>query len=462
MDITIDQTNLHRALRFVGRAVATRATLPILTSVLLQAEQDGVRLTGTDAEIGAVTTAAAQVAAPGRVAVQARLFAEYVAQLPAEPVRLTLDPAKPRLQVRCGRYTARFATVDPEEFPPLPRVEGATALPLDARQLRDGLARVALAAARDESRPVLTAVCFKSTPDGLTLTAADGFRLARVRLVGVIAGSSAESRAPAAEEPTPDQPGAQGGQGAHGTPEASANADILVPARAAHEFVRLLGDGGGGAAVLYILPERRGVYLRAGEAALYARLIEGTFPDVERVIPRGGACRVTVETGALRQAVGVAALFSGSMQGRPVRLDAGSDALRLTARGDETGDAESEIPAKVRGDPQAVSLSTPLLSDILGVADGQLALELNGPLSPVVVREVGRAENDDLWVVMPMHVAQAAEPTRPAARAAATEPAAEPTPEATPELAPQPVASTPADTPAPAVPAVPAVPELAA
>src|SRR5437773_6500804 len=108
MDVTIEQTSLYRALRFVGRVVATRTTLPVLTNVLLHAESDGVRLTGADSEIGAVTTVAAAVAVPGRAAVPARLFADYAAQLPAETVRLTLDPAKPRLQVRCGRYTAGF------------------------------------------------------------------------------------------------------------------------------------------------------------------------------------------------------------------------------------------------------------------------------------------------------------------------------------------------------------------
>src|SRR4051812_28009640 len=95
MDVTIEQTSLSGALRFVGRAVASRTTLPVLTNVLLHAESDGVRLTGADGEIGAVTTVAAAVAARGRAAVPARLFADYAAQLPADPVRLTLDPAKP-------------------------------------------------------------------------------------------------------------------------------------------------------------------------------------------------------------------------------------------------------------------------------------------------------------------------------------------------------------------------------
>ena len=430
MDVTIEQTSLHRALRFVGRAVATRAMLPVLTNVLLHAESDGVRLTGADGEIGAVTTVAAQVAAPGRAAVPARLFAEYAAQLPTEPVLLTLDPAKPRLQVRCGRYTAGFATADPDEFPPLPRVEGAIRLPLDARQLREGLERVALAASRDETRPVLTAVSFKCGTDGLTLTAADGFRLARVRLPGVFPGGSAADAGPA------------GQAGPAALPQ-----DVLVPARAAREFVRLLGDAD--ATELYLLAEGRGVYLRAGEAALYARLIEGTFPDVERVIPRNATVHATVETAALRQAVGVAALFGGSTQGRPVRIEAVPDGLRLVARGDETGDAESDIPAIVEGEPQAVALSTTLLDDILGAATGrELRLEWNGPLSPVVVREVGREETDDLWVVMAMHVA---EPARFAAHRDSTHTVAA-APEAQPEAQPPP-------SPVPAAVATPQSPQ---
>jgi DNA polymerase-3 subunit beta len=367
MDLTVDQAALSRALRLVARVAPVRPTLPILQMVLLDAEPGWLRLTATDAELAMTTAVPADVANPGRVAIPARLLGEYVAQLPAEPVRLALDPARQRVRAGCGSFVATLATADPDEFPALPAADERSAHDLDAGRLRRALERVACAAARDESRPVLSGVLFDFGAEGLTLAAADGFRLARTRL-----------------------------------PEAAAAPQqLLVPARAVAEFARLLADAQ--AARLLLTPDGRGVWLAAGETALYARLIEGRFPEIERVIPQECRTRVTVETVALRQAVRVAGLFS-SGDVRPVLLEAMHDRLRVTARGAETGEAESALSASLEGDLQAVSLNTRLLADLLdAVAADRLELRWTSPQAPVVVREASPADEADLAVVMPLH-----------------------------------------------------------
>ncbi|HZS01210.1 MAG TPA: DNA polymerase III subunit beta [Chloroflexota bacterium] len=367
MDLTVDQGALSRALRLVARVAPMRPTLPILQMVLLAGEPGRLRLTATDAELAMTTVIPAEVASDGRVAIPARLLGEYVAQLPAQPVRLTLEAARHRVRAACGSFVANLATADPDEFPALPTADEQSARDLDAGRLRRALERVAVAAARDESRPVLSAVLFDFGAEGLTLAAADGFRLARTRL-----------------------------------PDATATAQqLLVPARAVAEFARLLAETE--AARLLLTPDGRGVLLAAGETALYARLIEGRFPDVERVIPQEGRTRVTVDTAAFRQAVRVAGLF-GSGDVRPVLLEAMPDRLRVTARGAETGETESALPAALEGEPQAVSLNTRLLADLLdAVATDRLELRWQSPQTPVVVREVEPADEVDVAVVMPLH-----------------------------------------------------------
>ena len=121
----------------------------------------------------------ADVTHPGRTAAPARLLAEYVAQLPSEPLRLVLDSPGKRLRATCGRFDAGLSTADPDEFPVLPPADQSTALDLDANHLRRAIERVAFAAARDDSRPILAAVLFELGEHGLTIAAADGFRLAR-------------------------------------------------------------------------------------------------------------------------------------------------------------------------------------------------------------------------------------------------------------------------------------------
>lgn len=366
MELTIDQSALSRALRLVARVAPARPTLPILQMVLLAAEPGLLRLTATDAELALTTVVAADVAAEGRVAIPARLLGDYVAHLPGEPVRLSFEPQRQRVRAACGPFVAALATADPDEFPAFPTTDERAAVELDAGRLRTAIERVAFAAARDESRPVLSGVLFDFGADGLTLAAADGFRLARARL-----------------------------------PEATAAPQqLLVPARAVAECARLLADAE--ATRLLPAPDGRGVALVAGTSVLYSRLIEGRFPEIERLIPQDCATRVTVETAGFRQAVRVAGLFNTG-EARPVLLEATPDRLRLQARGAETGEAASELPASLEGEPQAVVLNTRLLADLLdAVAGERLELRWTSPQAPVVLREVDRADGADLWLLMPL------------------------------------------------------------
>ncbi len=366
MDFTVDQASFARALRLVGRVAPTRTTLPILQTVLLEGEFGRLTLTATDVELGISTTLAARVEAPGRTAIPARLLADYVSQLPTEPLRLAREGAHKRVRVSCGRFVANLAVSDPEEFPSFPPIDESHSLDLDANRLREAIERVVFAAARDDSRPVLTAVLFDLGPNGLTLAAADGLRLARVRL-----------------------------------PEATGDPwQLLVPARAVAECARLLS--GADAVRLLATPDARGIYLATKDTRLFTRLVEGRFPDIERVIPQNWRTRVTVEAASLRQTVRVAGLFGGG-DARPVLLDAAPGQLRLLARGDETGDAKSELPATLEGEPQAVVLNTRLLADLLEAPrSSHLELNWTSPQTPVMVREVGEPGSPDLWITMPM------------------------------------------------------------
>ncbi|MGD9894804.1 MAG: DNA polymerase III subunit beta [Dehalococcoidia bacterium] len=367
MDVTLDHAALSRALRLVSRITPTRPTLPILQMVLLTGEPGRLRLTATDVELAMTTAVVADVASPGCVAIPARLLGDYVAQLPVAPVRLTFDAERGRVRVACGQFVANLATADANEIPTFPAIDQRTVLELDAGRLRTAVERVAFAAAHDESRPALSGVLFDFGASGLTLAATDGFRLARA-----------------------------------GVPEAmSAARQLLVPARAVAEFARLLADAP--VARLLLAADGRGVTLVVGETMLSTRMIEGRFPDVEREIPQEWRSRVTVDTVAFRQAVRVASLF-GSGDARPVVIEAAANRLRLQARGDETGDAEGELEASLEGEAQAVALNTRLLADVLDTATGErLELRWSSPQTPVVLREAGRADEIDLWVVMPLY-----------------------------------------------------------
>lgn len=371
MELTVDQAAFARALRAAGRAIGARSYLPILQTVLLEATPGRVTLTATDLELAAVTGVAADVTAPGRVAAPARLLADWVAGLPTEPVRLTVEPGKGRLRARCGRSTATLAAQDADDFPVVAPVEDARVLALDGRRLGRALARVLPAASRDEGRPALTAVRFTMGPDGLRLAAVDGFRLAQAALPEIVGEETWQ---------------------------------LLVPQRAAAEFARVAGEGG--TARLAPTADGRGAWLTVGETAIFARLVEAPFPLIDGLVPRAWRTRVTVGTDDLRRALKLAASFGGGEQ-RPAVLDAAPGGLVLRSPDDGAGEGETALGAAVEGEPSRVAVNLRLLADLLATADAPtLALAWESPAHPIVVRQVGAGETPaaDLWLVMPLHL----------------------------------------------------------
>ena len=378
LDLTVEQGDLARALRLVGRAAPSRSSLPILGHVLLDAAPGRLTLTATDLSLALMAAIPGDVARPGRVALPAELLGNYAAHLPAGAVRLTGEPDTGRVRAARGRASARLAALEASAFPSLPMPDLETALALDARALRRALARAVPAVARDESRPVLGAILFAVGREGLTLAAADGVRLARTWL-------------PA---------------------RADEDRQVLVPARAASEATRLLGDDD--TARLVVLPDDRGLWLVAGAAGLYTRLVAGPFPDVAALIPGEWRTRVTVGRAALLAALRRAELFGQERPGaRPVVLSAMIGRLRVGAWGAELGETDSEIAADLEGAPERIALDTRLLVDLLAsVGGGRLALSWRGPEGALVVREVGETvgagdvPRADLWLVMPLHEPQ--------------------------------------------------------
>ena len=377
MDIRVDQPALSRALRLVGRAVPSRPTIPSLAGIVLAAEGPAVTLAATDLDLALVTRVPAEVAVPGRLALPARLLAEFVAELPPESVRMTLDPARARLRVVGGRASASLALLDLEAFPKLPEPDPSLTVECPADALRTALGRVVFAAGDDPGRPTLGGILFDLSSERLDLVATDGFRLAR---------SHAPLAFPAARR-------------------------AIVPARAAGELLRILAEAK--TASLALAEGGNALVATTGPTTLTCRLIEGAYPDVERVIPREWRTRVSVETTAFRRTIRLLSVFGDRHEARVLYLSAEANMLRLRARGDASGDAETEIEAEVEGDLQAIALNAGLLPDLLdAVSSERLVLEWESHLRPFLIREApkdGGAEGQstDVWLLMPLHTPQA-------------------------------------------------------
>ncbi len=372
MRLSCLQENLSKCLGIVGRAVATRTTLPVTNNVLLATEQSRLRLSATNLEIAISCWLGSMVEEEGAITVPARLLTEFVNSLPSEKIDLAL--ADHTLELKCARFEARISGIDAEDFPPIPKISGGMTYQIEPDALRLAINQVVFATASEDTRPVLTGVCAEFEDDTLTLAAADGFRLAvhKAPLIG-----------PAKEK-----------------------VEIIIPGRSLSELNRLLADQREPIEIA-VSQNKSQVLFRMKDVELVSQLIQGTFPNYRQLIPASYSTRAVISTPEFLRATKTSAIFARDGSGI-VRLqitpDGGaSGKVSVSARSEQIGDNVGEIDAKVEGEAAKIAFNGKYLTDVLGVIhEGEIALETTTPSSPGVIRPLG-ADNY-VHIIMPMFV----------------------------------------------------------
>jgi DNA polymerase-3 subunit beta len=375
MKLSCLQENFNRGLSIVGRAVATRTTLPITNNVLLAAEEGRLKLVATNLEMAISCWIGAKIEEEGTITVPARLLTEFISSLPSDTIAISLSPQTKTLGLKCARFEARISGVDAKDFPPIPSVDEGITTSVEVEALRQGINQVVFAAATEESRPVLTGVCTQFEGSTLTLAAADGFRLAVFKL-------------PIAKP-------------------VSQKTEVIVPARTLAELNRLMTDQEE-AVNITLNPNKSQVLFRLKSTELVSQLVQGTFPNYAQLIPKSYNTRVIVSVADFLRATKTASIFARDGSGI-VRLviTPGSEMspgrLSVSARSEEIGDDVGEIDATVEGADAKIAFNGKYLTDVLSVLhESQVALETTNPSSPGLIRPVG-TENYT-HVVMPMFV----------------------------------------------------------
>jgi len=380
MRLTCLPEDLNAGLATVGRVVAPRSTLPVLGNVLLATEGGQLKLAATNLELTVICWVGAKVEEEGAITLPARLLADYVGLLSAgEPLNFELKAKKANLS--CGRFEANISGIDAEEFPAIPSVSGSISLKIPAPRLKEAIGQVVFAAAPDDSRPVLAGVLMTVGGGKLTLAAADGFRLA-VRKVDL------------GDAEVPDL-------------------SMIVPAKALTEVARGLPNDEEVEVEIAVTADQSQVLFRHRQAEVVSRLIEGQFPDFNRIIPQNSKTRVTLQTADFLRATKAAQVFArdNSMIVRLnlVPAEGGDEALgRVTvaATSAEIGDNTGDVDASVEGEAMQVAFNGRYLRDALEALDAQQAfLEVTGPASPGLIRPAS-GPNGYIQVIMPMHVAR--------------------------------------------------------
>jgi len=374
MKLSCLQENLKRGLAIVGHAVAGKSTLPVLSNILIATDEGRLKLAATNLEVGITCWIGAKIDEEGAITVPAKLLSDVVGGLPNDKIVLELDARTQTLNLTCARFEANIKGIEADEFPVIPTIadrEPTATFPPDL--LRETVEQVAFAAAPDDTRPVLAGVLMRLKGTTATFAAADGFRLS-VRTI---------------ELPEPAQ-----------QPQ-----DVIVPARALLELARIIGDVEGNVEVT-ITPSGGQVLFHTESMDLVSRLIDGKFPDFERIIPAQSATRTVLDTQELAKAVRLASYFAtASANIVKLTIEPGGELspgkLTISSNAAEVGNNKGALDGMIHGEGGQLALNVRFLAEAVGaIKTPQIAIETQTAQHPGVFRPVGA--DGYIHIVMPM------------------------------------------------------------
>ena len=399
MQMTCTQKQLVRGLSIVNRAVATRTTQPILTHILLEAGENGLRLVATNLEISVQCWIEADVQQAGAATVPARLLTDFVRSLPDEPVSLAYKPDTQTMHVRCARMDAKIKGMAAADFPAVPHMPDA-GVPLDLEAMQPALDveldnlsvsrmidQVAFAASTDTFRPALSGILTQWQNGRFSLAATDGYRLC-VRAMPL----PSDSQAPA-------------------------DMQLIIPAKSFMEVAKISGESDRTQPIRLYMQDREKAQLLFGMQGLAngvqrievaTQLINASFPSYQAIVPTTHKTRMVVPTEALHQAIRIASLFAkdnaNRVQVQVSRSDDHTIGMRIVSADGEQGTTVNELEADVSGPDIDIAFNAQYLLDLLTqVLEEEIVIEASEKTRPCALYPQGQNKDDFLYVVMPMH-----------------------------------------------------------
>ncbi len=366
MKVSCTQENLLRGLNVVARLVGARATLPVLNNILIKTKNGRLTLAATDLEIGISTWIGAKVDKDGAVTCPARLLAEFTSTNTDKTIGIELKDAT--LHLESEHFKANIKGIDASEFPLIPEVKEGVTIEIAAADLRDAIIKTVFAAALDETRPVLAGVCLKITAGKMKMVATDSYRLAEktVNLLG----------------------------------KAGRDFNIIVPQRTLAEIGRLLDES---IEKVTIKVGENQVHFKLGPTEVISRLIEGSFPDYEQIIPQNINTKTEVGLLEFTNAIKMASFFARESANNIKLVLKKPKSLKVVAVSPQLGDNISELEAPISGEEIEIAFNAKFILDALAVTDSKsVNLELAGPLSAGAIRP--SKDPNYLYIIMPLRM----------------------------------------------------------
>jgi DNA polymerase-3 subunit beta len=368
MKVRIKQEDLFRVLSLVTGVVPTSSAIPVLSNLLLETEGENLKISATDLDISVISSVACEVGKQGAITVAAKRLQEIVRELPDEDIDMKVDGEK--ISITCSRSTFRMMGMEKEQFPKIADLAKEKKIKLSGEILEKMIKRSAYSVAKDDTRPVLSGVLWELGSAEIAMVGTDGHRLSRMAAAGDFGISEDQS--------------------------------VIVPPKALTQIQRLIGPGD----EVEVAIDKAFVGFFVGGTAVYARRIEGTFPNYKQVIPKSNPNIMSIDRSDLTSATRRVSLLADSKTHK-IKMHLGKDGVKLTASTPDLGEAEEELQATYDGEDMVVGFNASYIIDVLKTTESEsIRFELGTPVGATILKPAEEPEGETyMCLVMPLRLA---------------------------------------------------------
>lgn len=364
MKLQVVQEDLKKAITIVSRFSTTKSQIPVLSNLLLSASSNKLSISATNLEISANFKIGAKVEEEGKITASAKSLLEVVSNL--NPGVIRLESKKESLIIKAENFKSNLLGINASDFPEVPSKIPERFLDIPFGLLTNSLSKVVFASSYDETKPVLTGVLFFLEEGKLGLVATDGYRLSFTNLEGVF------------------------------TPLFK---KIIIPRFIFNELPRINSDE---KLIFSFEPKNNLVIFKTRDAVFSSRIIEGDYPDFQKIIPKGFRTKVLVDKYDLLRLIKLSSVFARD-SGNVVKISVEEGVLKIFAESQYTGSQESSADVKVEGENIKIAFNYKFLEDFLNSVSGEsVSIEFNDSGSPAVFRDV--ADKNYLHLIMPVKI----------------------------------------------------------
>lgn len=363
MKLNIEQKKLVDLVNIASRGVSAKSDMPILTGLLLETTDNGLRATATNLEIAIKHEVQAEILEEGRTVVSGKLLAEIAKMLPDAEVNLEVDE---KLKIKCKRSKFELSTMNPDEFP-ADVMESKDGEFKTITGLKEMIDRVIFAVSKDEARPIFQGILFELNKSGLTLVSTDTYRLA-----------IAISRDITADE----------------------EIKVIIPGKTLGEVAKMISDE----TQVQMKVTEKHVTFKIGETIVVSRVIDGNFPSYKQVIPQKTVTKMQVGSREFLEAVQRAGLVAKKQvkdKISPIKLQIKDDIVRIEASAADVGTLSEEIAAEISGEQLEIAFNPIFLEQGLKCfsGDNKVEIHFSGPLSPAFMKK-----ENYLYLILPIRI----------------------------------------------------------